>query len=157
MTITVRKAEYADLGRYTELVGQFHEASPISSVVPSSPNSVADFLVSAIENPSMGIWLAEKDGVMVGICAALVYPLYFNPEHKVVQELCWWLTPEARGSGAGQAMFKKIENWAEEVGASAIFMVALNDDRVEKTSKFYARAGYRPMERTFVKEARSWV
>ena len=157
MTITVRKAEYADLGRYTELVAQFHQASPISSVVPSSSASVADFLVSAIKNPNMGIWLAEKEGAMVGVCAALVYPLYFNPEHKVVQELCWWLTPEARGSGAGQAMFKTIEDWAEEVGATAIFMIALDDDRVEKTGKFYARAGYRPMERTFVKGVRTWV
>jgi N-acetylglutamate synthase-like GNAT family acetyltransferase len=156
MTVTVRKAEYADLGCYTELATQFIAASPLSSVVSVTPDSVANFLISAVDNPMVGIWLAEKDGVMVGICGAIKYPLYFSPQHTIVQELWWWLTPEARGSGAGQSMYKTLEAWAQENDAAALFMIALDDDRVEKTSKFYARAGFKPMERTFVKGADTW-
>ena len=156
MTITVRKPEYADLGRYTELATQFIAASPLNSVVPVTADSVANFLISAVDNPMIGIWLAEKDGVMVGICGAIKYPLYFSPQHTIVQELWWWLTPEARGSGAGQALYKTLEAWAQESDAAALFMIALDDDRVEKTSKFYARAGFKPMERTFVKGADTW-
>lgn len=157
MTITIRKAEYADLGRYTELAMQFIHASPISSVVPVDPNGVADFLVQAVDNPSVGMWLAEKNGAVVGICAGAKIPLYFNTDYSVVQELWWWLAPEARGSGAGPAMFKTLEAWAEEMNAAAIFMIALDDDRVEKTSKFYARAGFKPMERTFFKGVNPWA
>jgi error-prone DNA polymerase len=62
----------------------------------------------------------------------------------------------ARGSGAGQSMYKTLEAWAQENDAAALFMIALDDDRVEKTSKFYARAGFKPMERTFVKGADTW-
>ena len=156
MTITVRKPEYADLGRYTELATQFIAASPLNSVVPVTADSVANFLISAVDNPMVGIWLAEKDGVMIGICGAIKYPLYFSPQHTIVQELWWWLTPEARGSGAGQALYKTLEAWAQENDAAALFMIALDDDRVEKTSKFYARAGFKPMERTFVKGADTW-
>lgn len=156
MTITVRKAEYADLGRYTELATQFIAASPISSVVPVTADSVANFLVNAVENPMVGIWLAERNGQMVGICGAIKYPLYFSPQHTIVQELWWWLTPEARGSGAGKALYNTLEEWAQENDAAALFMIALDDDRVEKTSKFYARAGFKPMERTFVKGADTW-
>lgn len=156
MTIIVRKAEYADLGRYTELATQFIAASPISSVVPVAADSVANFLIGAVENPMVGVWLAEKDGVMVGICGAIKYPLYFSPQHTIVQELWWWLTPEARGSGAGKALYNTLEAWAQKNDAAALFMIALDDDRVEKTSKFYARAGFKPMERTFVKGADTW-
>lgn len=156
MTITVRKADYADLGRYTDLAAQFIAASPLSSVVSVAPDSVANFLISAVDNPMMGVWLAEKNGAMIGICGAIKYPLYFSPQHTIVQELWWWLTPEARGSGAGQAMYKTLEAWAQENDAAALFMIALDDDRVEKTSKFYARAGFKPMERTFVKGADTW-
>lgn len=156
MSITVRQAEYADLGRYTELATQFIAASPISSVVPVAADSVANFLIGAVENPMVGVWLAEKDGQMVGICGAIKYPLYFSPQHTIVQELWWWLTPEARGSGAGKALYNTLETWAQENGAAALFMIALDDDRVEKTSKFYARAGFKPMERTFVKGADTW-
>lgn len=156
MTIVVRRPEYADLGRYTELAVEFIAAAPISKLVAITPDNVADFLIRAVDNSDVGMWMASKDGVVVGICGALRYPLYFNPQHTIVQELWWWLTPDARGSGAGQAMYKKLERWAKESDAAALFMIALDDDRVEKTSKFYARAGYKPLERTFAKGAESW-
>jgi GNAT superfamily N-acetyltransferase len=157
VTITIRRPEYADLGRYTELAVEFIAAAPISKLVEITPDNVADFLVRAIDNPDVGMWMAVKDGAVVGICGALRYPLYFGPQHIIVQELWWWLTPDARGSGAGQALYKTLEDWAKENGAAAIFMIALDDDRVEKTSKFYARAGYKPLERTFAKGAGSWL
>lgn len=72
----------------------------------------------------------------------------------IVQELWWWLTPEARGSGAGQMMFKEIERWAASKNATVMFMIALDDENVDRVSKFYRRAGFRPMERTFAKGLR---
>jgi hypothetical protein len=53
-------------------------------------------------------------------------------------------------------MFKQIENWAKERNASALFMIALEDDRAAKMEKLYVRAGFKPMERTFIKEVTSW-
>jgi GNAT superfamily N-acetyltransferase len=81
--------------------------------------------------------------------------LYFNPSALVVQELWWWLTPKARGSGAGGRMFKQIEKWAEDHNALALFMVALEDNRAKKMENLYVRAGFRPMERTFIKKVTS--
>jgi N-acetylglutamate synthase-like GNAT family acetyltransferase len=74
----------------------------------------------------------------------------------VAQELWWWLTPASRGSGAGGKMFKQIEQWAQEKSAKALFMIALEDDRAAKMEKVYARAGFKPLERTFIKEVTSW-
>ena len=156
MTLTVRRPEYADLGRYTELAVEFIAAAPISQFIPAEANNVADFLIGAMDNPGVAMWLAEIDGKIVGICGALCYPLFFSPQHTIVQELWWWLTPGARGSGAGQAMHKTLEEGAKEKGAALVLMIALADDRVEKTSKFYERAGYRPLERTFAKGIAPW-
>jgi GNAT superfamily N-acetyltransferase len=85
-----------------------------------------------------------------------VYPLYFNPSALAVQELWWWLTPASRGSGAGGQMFKQIEQWAKDKNASALFMIALEDNRAKKMENLYVRAGFKPMERTFIKEVTSW-
>ena len=74
------------------------------------------------------------------------------PTSMVVQELWWWLTPEARGKGAGQAMYKTIESWAIAKGAVALFMIALEDERADKMASLYARKGFRPMERTYIRE-----
>lgn len=152
----VRKAIETDLPKYIVLAESFHMASPMHGVIDFDPEGYAHFFTTSLQNDSVGIWLAEIDNEIVGICGAIVYPLYFNPSALVVQELWWWLTPASRGSGAGGQMFKQIEQWAKEKNASALFMIALEDARAKKMENLYIRAGFKPMERTFIKEATSW-
>jgi GNAT superfamily N-acetyltransferase len=152
----VRKATEADLPQYVVLAESFHMASPMHNVIAFDVDGYSDFYLSSVQNDSVGVWLAEIDGVVVGICGAIAYPMYFNPSAVVVQELWWWLTPASRGSGAGGQMFKQIEQWSKEKDASALFMIALENERSKKMENLYTRAGYRPMERTFIKEAASW-
>ncbi len=151
MALQVRPATLLDLGKYARLGEQFIAASPLGKEAGHSPAETLNFLTSALENPDIGMWLAEQDGQMVGICSAIAYPLYFRPSYTIVQELWWWLTPEARGSGAGQMMFKEIERWAVTKNAAALTMIALENDAVDKVGRFYRRAGFRPLERTFIK------
>lgn len=154
--ISVRRAEPADLPSCLDLTARFHAASPISGVAPFDRDGMAVTLREMMVNPRAGVWLAILDGQPVGIAGALMYPLYFNPAYEVVQELFWWLNPEARGSGAGENLFQSIQDWAKDMGANVIFMVALDDSRVGKMDKFYKRAGFHPMERTYMKGALSW-
>lgn len=152
----VRKATEADLDKYVTLAQAFHAASPMNGVVEFDREGYGQFYLSSLQSEAIGIWLAELDDEIVGISGAIAYPLYFSPNAIVVQELWWWLTPDARGSGAGGAMFKQIEAWAKERSASALFMIALEDERAQKMEKLYSRAGFKPMERTFIKEVTSW-
>jgi GNAT superfamily N-acetyltransferase len=152
----VRKATETDLPKYIVLAESFHMASPMHGVIAFDAVGYSQFYMSSLQNDSVGIWLAEIDDEIVGICGALVYPVYFNPSALVVQELWWWLTPASRGSGAGGKMFKQIEQWAKEKDASALFMIALEDSRAKKMENLYVRAGFKPMERTFIKEVTSW-
>lgn len=150
----VRNAAEADLDQYLVLAKDFHDASPMNGIAEFDIEGYASFYKNALNNPDVGIWLAEIDSKIVGITGALVFPLYFSPTHLVAQELWWWLTPTARGSGAGAKMFKQIEQWAKEKNAKSLFMIALEDDRAEKMEKVYIRAGFTPLERTFVKEVK---
>lgn len=155
-SVVVRAATEADLAQYLVLAKDFHLASPMHGVADFDSDGYAQFYLSAIENPDMGVWLAEQNGQIIGICGALAYPLYFSPNAKIVQELWWWLTPAARGSGAGKLMFEQIQQWAKAKKAAAIFMIALEDKRAKKMENLYTRAGFRPLERTFIKEVTSW-
>jgi RimJ/RimL family protein N-acetyltransferase len=152
----VRKAVESDLPEYVKLAQAFHIASPMHGSIEFDVAGYSQFYLSSIQNDSVGIWLAEIDDVIVGICGAIAYPLYFNPSALVVQELWWWLTPASRGSGAGGQMFKQIEQWAKDKDAAALFMIALEDKRAKKMENLYIRAGFKPMERTFIKEVTSW-
>ena len=150
-TITVREATEADLPVYLQLSADFHSASPMQRVCNFEPEGFKDFVVNAMDNPDICILAAELNGEIVGITGGIIYPLYFSPSHKVAQELWWWLTPAARGSGVGNKMFKHLQLWSKERGAKTIFMIALEDERAEKMEKVYCRAGFEPMERTFMK------
>ena len=152
----VRKATEADLPEYIKLAQAFHTASPMHGSISFDVPGYSQFYLSSLQNDSVGVWLAEVDNNIVGICGAVAYPLYFNPSALVVQELWWWLTPASRGSGAGGQMFKQIEQWAKDKDASALFMIALEDNRAKKMENLYIRAGFKPMERTFIKEVTSW-
>jgi N-acetylglutamate synthase-like GNAT family acetyltransferase len=152
----VRNATEADLPEYVKLAQAFHTASPMHGAISFDVPGYSEFYLSSLQNDSIGIWLAEIENNIVGICGAIAYPLYFNPLALVVQELWWWLTPASRGSGAGRKMFKQIEQWAKDKDASALFMIALEDNRAKKMENLYIRAGFKPMERTFIKEATSW-
>ena len=154
MNLIVRNATEADLDQYLVLANDFHDASPMNGIAQFDVEGYASFYKNALNNPDVGIWLAEIDSKIVGITGAMVYPLYFSPTHLVAQELWWWLTPTARGSGAGAKMFNQIEQWAKEKNAKSLFMIALEDDRAEKMEKVYIRAGFTPLERTFVKEVK---
>lgn len=148
----VRRAIAEDLEQYLRLGAAFHNASPVHSAVPFDYEGFTNFFLAAIYNPTMGLWAAEVNGRLVGVAGALCYPMYFSPSHKVAQELWWYLTPEARGSGIGKQMFSAIELWAKEQGATALFMIALEDERSPAMEKLYLRQGFKPMERTFFKE-----
>jgi GNAT superfamily N-acetyltransferase len=154
--INVRAATVDDLPACLDMTARFHAASPISDVAPFDRDGMAVTLREMLVNPRAGIWLAFRDGVPVGLVGALLYPLYFNPAHEVAQELFWWLNPEARGSGAGEKLFQIVQNWAKDAGATAVFMIALEDRRVDKMDRFYKRAGFQPMERTYMKGSSTW-
>jgi len=151
MSVVVRSAEIYDIPAYTDLAGHFFTAGPFAGLVQFNPAKVADFLLTAIQNPAMGVWLAEERGRIVGICGATIYPVYFAPDHKAAQELWWWVEPEARGGGAGKALLDMVELWAREHGASITMMGALETHRIDAMTRVYARSGYTPVERIFYK------
>jgi GNAT superfamily N-acetyltransferase len=154
--IEIRRASKNELSACLAMTARFHAASPVAEVAPFDRDGMAVTLHGMFANPRAGVWLALQDDAPVGIAGALMYPLYFNPAYEVVQELFWWLNPEARGNGAGKKLFQSVQNWAKDAGAAAVFMIALDDNRVDKMDRFYKRAGFHPMERTYMKGTRSW-
>jgi len=135
-----------------DLAAAFVATTPVSHIIPFDRDSTTAFIESALDNENMTVLVAEDDGELIGITAAIAYPMYFNPAKLVAQELWWYIKPDARGGAASKLLFQEIEKWGMSKQAAAMFMVALDNDRVETMVKLYGRLGYTPTERTFVKE-----
>jgi len=152
MSVTVRPATVDDIPCYMDLAEAFVATTPVSHIIPFDRTGTAAFIESALDNENIIVLVAEDDGKLIGITAAIAYPMYFNPAKLVVQELWWYIKPDERGGSASKLLFQEIEKWGMSKQAEAMFMVALDNDRVETMVKLYGRLGYTPTERTFVKE-----
>jgi len=151
MPVTVRAATVEDIPSYMDLAEAFVATTPVSRIIPFDLKGTAAFVEAALDNDNIVVLVAEDAGELIGITAAIAYPMYFNPAKLVAQELWWYIKPEARGGVASKLLFQEIEKWSKGKQAEAMFMVALDNDRVEAMAKMYGRLGYMPTERAFVK------
>ena len=144
----VRPATPADAPAIAEFGRAFVAASPYAGCAAVSEAAVGAFM----QVPNIGFWIAEEDGRPVGACGAVLFPLWWAEGIRLCQELFWWITPEARGTGASAGLLRAMEEWASENGARYHFMVCLEDENAGRVGKLYRRSGYRPTEHSFLKE-----
>ena len=152
--LRVRLAEKSDKAGIIEQARAFFAASPMGQRVDFDEAGFAAFLDRVEASEHAQVWVVDKAGEVVGIAGALAFPLYFAPSVTVAQELFWWIDPAERGTSAGAQMMFEIEGWAEQIGASQLFMIALENDRSATMERVYSRRGFSPIERTFTKEIR---
>jgi GNAT superfamily N-acetyltransferase len=150
--VKVRFATEKDIPVYLEYLKLFHEQAPIKNYIKLDEEGLQSFLENNLSNPSVGIFLCEEENKIVGITGGIYYPMYFNPNAFVVQELWWWVHPDARGKGASKFLLNSLETWAKLKNAAAIFMIALEDKDVDTVSSIYRKNNYEGLERIFIKE-----
>lgn len=148
----VREAKLSEVKECVTLLSEFHKNSPMNNVSEYDEQHASEFITNAIQQDTMLVAVAEEDNKLIGCVGAVMYPLYMNPKTTIVQELWWWLTPDARGSGAGKQLYTFIEDWSKTKNANLLFMIALEDNKASKMESVYKRMGFKPMEKTFFKE-----
>jgi len=148
----VRRARESDVEGVLKNAESFFNASPMQSTSAFDHAGFEAFFINALESEDIVFFVAVDGETVIGICAALVYPLYFAPTERIAQELFWWLDEAYRDSGLGGQLFSSIEAWAKEKNARQLFMIALEDENINLMKRIYHKKGFTPIERTFAKE-----
>lgn len=149
--IVIRKACESDLDGFLKCARLFHDNSPIKDTIEFNKIKLSEFFTSNLENRDVLFIVATVNSEIVGITGAVCYQYYFSGHAKTTQELFWWVNKNQRGK-IGKMMHQKLEEWARENGSTHVMMIALADDRIETMTKLYKRAGYIPVEQSFIKE-----
>jgi len=71
---------------------------------------------------------------------------------KMACENWWFAHKEHRGHGIANQLFDAFEAEAAKRGARKIIMGRLETPQAEKLEALYVRRGYKPLEKTFVKD-----
>jgi GNAT superfamily N-acetyltransferase len=148
----IREATAADAKRIAELGAQFYGAAGLDRMMGEYDPQSVEHLICATEMADDAVTMvAEVGGQIAGFAAAVIanHPL----KHSALfgQELFWWVEPEHRKSGVGNALMSALEYWAKSNGAQSFIMVTLHGLSHDAVSEMYAKSGYTRLEYSFVK------
>jgi GNAT superfamily N-acetyltransferase len=142
----IRKATPADASRLVEMAGHFVEQTRYSTLFRFKPAAVAQLVALVLEHGV--IFVAEQDGAIVGMLAALPMeePIAKTP---MLDEMAWWVEPAFRRGSVGPKLLRAAESWAVQKGLRLVKMVAPVGTNV---GDYYKRMGYTEVETSWVKK-----
>lgn len=107
--IRIRQATTADAAVLLPLIAAHRRADEPDEKV----DRYRERLESLVENPAHRIVVAELEGRVVGYAAAQDYGPAPHRDWSIARMHDLWVSPDARGHGAGTALFEAIREWAE--------------------------------------------
>ncbi len=136
----VRPASLDDLPRLMGYAAEFLSYHPLTSQFPRDMAAVETMLRRMIEGEDAALLVHDR-----GAIGGVIAPLWCSPGVQVANELFWWSETN------GLALMRAFEVWANEHGAQVVNMVMIMGRR--DVSPIYDRAGYMPIELSFVRAA----
>ncbi|MCH1881528.1 GNAT family N-acetyltransferase [Agrococcus sp. ARC_14] len=94
-------------------------------------------LGALVMNDAHHIVVAEADGQLLGYAAAQDYGPAPQRDWSIARMHDLWVTPDARGRGAGTALFQAVRDWAEQQTRIRV----LEWQSLEVAAEFYRKLG----------------
>lgn len=137
----IREAREWDLERLVRLAERYAEKSGHPSQIDKG-SALATFLGLMERDDAL---LLVNDDVSAAI-GCWIFPLYLNTNDMIAE--CCFIWSDAPGDG--RKMLQTAEEWGREQGARYFHIYALKNR--ERVTMLYERAGYNPLETTYMKE-----
>ena len=135
-------ADLVNMGRAFFYEAQWHELYQWDDI------SASLVLTDLIENEAAFVYMAKQEGRSVGMASAVLYPLWYNTNILTAQEFFMYVQPDKR-KGIGNKLKAKLEEEARKFGARTMAMGSV--EALPALDTYYARSGYAPSEKTFIK------
>lgn len=90
------------------------------------------------------VFYAEREGKMIGFIAGTLTEYFFSTRKKAC-DLGFYVLPEHRGGKAAIRLIMVFEGWAKNMGAQDIYIGQTTAVDIERTLRFYAHLGYKPV------------
>lgn len=148
--MTLRLATEKDEEEVLRMAKAFHEASPYRDLEFDPVASSGLFKAYLDDKTRLIIILSEQEdrprGMVIGMCST---PLFSSS--KMSTEIAWWMDPEFRRTRDSLLLIEAYQDWSRRVGAKIIQVAML--DELTDLSGFYTKKGYRPAERSFIRNS----
>jgi hypothetical protein len=155
MVATIRPAESRDMPELIEMGRDFFGQSGNSAFTTFDERSFATAMGTLINGVIPGCLLvAESADQLVGMTACMVFPLYFNVQTLVAQDLFWFCKPDFRNV-VGAVLLDELEADAGRKGAEVFMSAAVVGQCDGAVGRVYQRRGFSPLENTHARKLSS--
>lgn len=114
----------------------------------SSADARAMIAAVATASEANEVFIAERDGVVVGCLHMLTMTDFFGRHHAHISVIA--TTEAAEGTGVGKALLAEAEAWARRRGTSLLTLNVFDSNT--RARRFYERAGFAPETLRYAKE-----
>lgn len=136
----IRTARESDVDDLLAMGRAMYSESPRYSDLPFSETKARALIANLL--PTGGIFVAEINGMVVGMLAGYCVEHFFGPG-KYAGDLVVYVLPDFRGSSCAVRLVRALEQWAEEQGAKEILLGVSTEVETERTTTLYKHLGYR--------------
>jgi len=146
--MVIRKARLDDYGELCALIAEVDELHrnnlPQRFKEPEGPTREWEYFRSLITDESVGFFVAEGEGELVGFVHAVVrdsrnIPILVPRRYAFVDSIA--VREELRGTGIGRALMERAHEWAVSKGATGMELNVFEFN--EEAVAFYRKLGYR--------------
>jgi GNAT superfamily N-acetyltransferase len=138
----IRPATPDDMPALMALGEQMHAESPQWSRMRFNGERLAATLYSLLESERGFLWVAERDGRVIGGMAAMCAP-HWACDAMVSSDLALFVAPEARGTLAPVRLVRRYVQWANGMGVAHPNVGITTGVHVERTAAVLEAAGMR--------------
>ena len=144
----IRKAKKEDLIELVMMGKSFHQEAEWQDVIEWDDAEAASSLKVMIDSKEAIILVADDEGVLKGMIAVILTPIWFNSKVKSAQEWFWYVKSEYRGA-IGIKLFNKMQDMLRQKKVNVLTMLSVK--KMPNLEALYLRLGFRPSENTWIK------
>ena len=146
------EATHADVNdQLMGLASDFYNSTSLVKIAEFCVETTARLFHDVIDSETCVLFVAKDDKDIVGFIGMALQMGPFCKELILANELFWYVKPESRQSTAGLRLFNEASKWAKDMGADAIYFVAIEDDKVSDVSRIYKKKGFELIEHGYMR------
>jgi GNAT superfamily N-acetyltransferase len=111
----IRSADKWDTSRIIDMLRHYRLATPWDRLAHCDNEPYIRKILTHIFAGAGIIFLAEKDHDTVGMLVAIKNNNIWDPDLKVINEMCYWVEPDHRGSTAGYRLIKAYTEYCDHL------------------------------------------
>lgn len=142
----VRKADRWDIEDIIEMLRHYRSCTPWARLADCDNEPYVRNLLTHIFAGAGVIFVSEQDKELTGMLIALKNNNVWDPDLWMMNELCYWVEPERRGSTAGYRLLKSYVDYCEELKSNGSIESYTVTKMVNSPDLNYDKFGFTKLE-----------